>query len=308
MIRVSIVITTYKRPGQLLEALQSCLEQTYMPYEVIIGDDSPDHLTALAIQPLMQAHPDRIRYVKNSPGLGQAGNVNMLFDAAKGDKVVLLHDDDLLLANCLECLVDCFIRNPDIRIAFGKQYIITDDGQVSVERSEGYNGSYFRFSPYEGSVLTAFEAGLGQQIPNNAYMIDAAIVKEIQFRTHDGIMELGNGCEYDFGLRLGLAGHKMYFTDTYTAKYRVSGNSMSNSVTDDAGYQAFRMIKDTPVHSDRAREIRRTRLQERAPVAITQAVNTGKRKDAWEIYFSKWYYKRILSLGGAKRLLYLVFK
>jgi glycosyltransferase involved in cell wall biosynthesis len=308
MNKVSIVITTYRRPVQLLEALQSCLDQTYPPYEIIIGDDSPDDLSMEAIQKMSGQTDLAIRYIKNEPALKQAMNVNMLFNQAKGDYVLLLHDDDLLLPTCLEILISCFVKNPEIGIAFGKQYIITEDGTVSIERSEGYNGSYFRSSEYNGNVLTPFEAGMGQQIPNNAYLIRSEIVKDIQFRTNDGTVSLGNGCEYDFGLRLGVAGHKMFFVDEYTAKYRVASNSMSGSKSDDAGYQAFRLIKSVKTNSKRAEAIKKLRLQERAPIAITQAVNIGLKKEAWKIYFSKWYYKRILSVGGMKRLLYLIIK
>ena len=308
MNKVSIVITTFRRPVQLLEALQSCLDQTYPPFEIIIGDDSPDDLSMEAVQKITSETHLAINYVKNDPALKQAMNVNMLFDEAKGDYVLLLHDDDLLLPNCLETLVSCFVEYPDIAISYGKQYIITEDGTVSIERSESYNNSYFRSAAYNGAVLTPFEAGMGQQLPNNAYLIRSSIVKEIQFRTHDGNLTIGNGCEYDFGLRLGLAGHKMYFIDEYTAKYRVGNDSMSGSKTDDAGYQAFRMIRSLTTTSARAESIRQLRLYERAPIAITQAVNIGLKKEAWNIFFSKWYYKRILSVGGIKRLLYLIFK
>lgn len=307
MIKVSILITTYKRPKLVIEAIKSCLEQSYKPYEIIIGDDSPDEFTEHAVKNLQESTEITIKYIHNIPSLGQAANVNMLFNQANGDKVMLLHDDDSLLPNALATLCNCFEMDPTISVVYGKQYIMTDDGTVSIERSEGYNNYYFRTKMYEGTKLTPLEACIGQQFPNNAYLLNSEIIKKIQFRTHDSHNDIGNGCEYDFGLRIGLAGYKMYFIDEYLAKYRVSDISMSKSKTDDAGYQAFQILKNINVSSQFAKEIKSRRLYDRAPIAITQAVNIGKKKVALSIYLSKWYYKRIFSIGGFKRILYIIF-
>ncbi|MGI4886665.1 MAG: glycosyltransferase family 2 protein [Janthinobacterium lividum] len=308
MITVSIVISTYKRPARLREALLSCIEQTYLPHEIVVGDDSPDNLTKQVVVEMQKQTSVLIRHIHNKPFLKQAANTNMLFSSATGDKVVLLHDDDLLMPEALATMVQCFNDNPDAEVVFGKQHIISDDGIISDESSVSYNTDYYRSKEYEGAVLTPLEAGIGQQFPNNAYMVNTSIVRKIQFRTHDDLnIPLGNGCEYDFGARIGLQGHKMYFIDQFLAKYRISEVSMSKSKTDDAAYQAFRVLKDIPVHSERSKKIKDQRLYDKAPIAITQAVNLRKRKDALSIFFSPWYAKRIISLGGIKRILYIMF-
>ncbi len=300
MFKVSIIITTYKRPDLVVEAIQSCLCQTYPPFEIIIGDDSPDDVTKQSIEQLQLTSNIPIHYIHNQPSLKQARNVNMLFDAVEGDKTVLLHDDDLLLPGALEIMTQAFSENPAIDIAYGKQYVINESGHIEFDNSENFNHSYFRSTLYKGSVLTAYEAGLSQQIPNNGYMIKSAIIKKTKWRT-----DIGNGCEYEFGYRLGVEGYNMYYIDTYTSKYRVAANSMSGSRTDDAAYQTYLILKNAPNHTERSTKIKRQRLTERAPIAITQAIYTSSKKEAASILFSPWYGLRILSPRGFKRLLLL---
>ncbi|WP_282179039.1 glycosyltransferase family 2 protein [Maribacter stanieri] len=303
--KISICIPTYKRPKLVIEAINSCLNQTYPPSEIIIGDDSPDNTTMIAVEKLKKKSAIPIKYLHNKPGLGQMANTNKLFDSISGDKVMLLHDDDQIVPDALESLINVFKNNPDVQITFGKQYIMTDDGEISLERSKIFNDSYFRIEKNDGSILTALESGVGQQFPNNGYLMDRHIVEKIKFRNYGFGDDLGNGCEYDFGLRIGIEGYKMYFLNKFTAKYRVAENSMSQSKSDDSGYQSFRILKDFKVNTTFAEKIRQQRLYERAPIAITQAIHIGKRKEAFSIYFSRWYRKRILSIGGLKRFVYL---
>lgn len=299
---ISILITTYKRPALVVEAINSCLTQTYAPFEIIIGDDSPDDLTKIVVEELQSESPIPIKYIHNKPSLKQARNVNMLFKEASGDKLLLLHDDDLLMPESLETLSAVFNENPSVDVAYGKQYIISYEGEIDPVSSITFNQDFYRETQYAGSVLSSFEAGLSQQFPNNGYLIKSEIAKRLQWRT-----DVGDGCEFDFGYRVGLAGYTTYFVDKFVGKYRLSTNSMSHSKTCDMAYQAFIIMKNSPVTTPRAKEIRARRLYERAPIAITEAVNTGRRKEALAILFSEWYRRRILTPRGIKRVLYISF-
>ncbi|SOD91636.1 glycosyltransferase family 2 protein [Spirosoma fluviale] len=302
MTKVSILIPTYKRPDLLVEAVKSCLEQTYLPYELVIGDDSPDEVTAQVVEELKKESPVTIRYIHNKPSLKQARNINMLFNEAQGDKVMILHDDDLLMPESLETLVNVFERDPSVSVAFGKQYIITDTGEIDPESSITFNQDFYRIEKFEGTALTPFESALCQQFPNNGYLIKAEIIKKMQWN-----IDAGDACDYEFGYRLGLAGYKMYFVNKFLGKYRLSAESISHSRTSDCAYQAYHILSNSKPNSPFSEEVRAKRLYERAPIAITEAVNLGKRGKAVEILFSEWYRKRILSLQGIKRVLYILF-
>ena len=95
---VSICVPTYQRPDLLRQAIASCLAQTYSDIEIIVCDDSKDDASKQMVQSLNKSQ--KIRYYQNRPALGQAGNVNRLFDLAQGDRLVLLHDDDISAPRC----------------------------------------------------------------------------------------------------------------------------------------------------------------------------------------------------------------
>jgi len=304
--RVSIVIPTYKRPGRVLEAIASCLSQIHLPYEVLIGDDSPDEATAQAIASLAPVAGVSLRYMHNKPSLGQVSNVNNLFSQAQGELVMLLHDDDLLLPESLATLTGILNENPEVSLAYGRQYIIEDNGDINAESSISFNRDFYRDAEFEGTVLTPFEAGLGQQIPNNGYLLRAEVLQHIRLRP-----ESGDGCDYDFGFQLGLAGYRPYFINKYLGMYRLSNQGVTtaggHAGGGDAGYQAYRLMRNCQIDTPRAQAIRNRRLYERAPIAITECVVRGKKKEALAIYFGRWYRSRMLSLGGIKRILYILF-
>lgn len=302
MSNVSIVITTYKRPVLVLDAIGSCINQTKLPYEILVGDDSPDNLTADAIATLANTSSVPIRYIHNVPSLKQSRNVNMLFKEATGDKIVLLHDDDLLLPESLETLAKVFEEHPSVSIAYGKQQIISENGEIDPVSSISFNEDFYRRAELEGSVLTPFEAGMSQQIPNNGYMIKTEVAQQLLWRT-----DIGDGCEYDFGFRLGVAGYKTYFVNKFLGMYRLSAQSISGAGGSDMAYQSFKIMRDCQTETVLARSIRERRLYERAPIAITECALRGYRKEALSIYFSKWYRSRILSLRGIKRIAYILF-
>jgi glycosyltransferase involved in cell wall biosynthesis len=302
MSKVSVVITTYKRPVLVIEAIKSCLNQTYLPYEILIGDDSPDNLTADAVANIDNNSPVLIRYIHNVPSLKQARNVNMLFKEAAGDKIVLLHDDDLLLPESLETLNNVFINYPSVSIAYGKQHIIFENGELDPNSSISFNEDFYRRAELEGSILTPFEAGMSQQIPNNGYMVKTEVAQKLLWRT-----DIGDGCEYDFGFRLGVAGYQTYFVNKFLGMYRLSAQSISGAGGSDMAYQSFKIMRDCHTETAMAQSIRSRRLYERAPIAITECALRGYRKEALSIYFSKWYRNRILSLRGIKRIAYILF-
>lgn len=300
--RVSIVIPTYKRPVRVLEAIASCLGQTCLPYEVLIGDDSPDEATAQAIAKLEPVAGVTVRYMHNQPSLGQVRNVNNLFSQAQGELVMLLHDDDLLLPESLATLTAILDEHPEVSLAYGRQYIINDNGDINPESSISFNRDFYRDAEYEGTVLTPFEAALSQQIPNNGYLMRAEILQHLKLRT-----EAGDGCDFDFGLQIGQAGYRPYFINKYLGMYRLSEQAVSNSNTSDCGYQGYRLLRDSTAETPRAQSIRNQRMRERAPIAITECVTRGNKKEALAIYCSRWYRSRMLSLGGIKRILYILF-
>lgn len=300
--RISICIPTYNRPDLLMEALRSCLAQTLQPFEIIIGDDSKNTLSQEAVLELLErgVGADQIKYHKNPVSLGQADNVNNLIGEVIGDKMVLLHDDDLLLPGALATMAAVFENNPKVDAVFGKQYIIDNQGKLDLEKSKQANSYFFRTSEYSEYPLSAIEASVVQQFPNDCYMVGSKTAKQIGYRKKELI---GNAGDFDFGLRLALHGARFQYIDEYLAKYRITDSSVARDGTD-SGFQAFEIISKSGVPKDNLYVD--LILRRKAPIAVREAIAYGRKRDAVKIYFSKWHRKKIFTLGGIKRFFMLM--
>ena len=88
---VSAVIPTYNRPSLVLGAVKSALNQTHPNMEVIVVVDGPDNSTHRALGEI--ADP-RIRIITLPQHQGACGARNAGVQAAKGEWVAFLDDDD----------------------------------------------------------------------------------------------------------------------------------------------------------------------------------------------------------------------
>ncbi|GAB3319814.1 glycosyltransferase family 2 protein [Haloplanus salinarum] len=90
---VSVVIPAYNRPRKLERALQSVLDQQYSAIEIIVVDDysSPPIREVLTVEDLPSSSIQIIRHDENRGG-SAARNTGI--DAAEGEYIAFLDDDD----------------------------------------------------------------------------------------------------------------------------------------------------------------------------------------------------------------------
>lgn len=107
--KVSVIICTYtlERLKDLHEAIQSVMNQTYKPDEIIIAVDHNKEL----FERLKSELPSSIKVVlnTNTPGLSETRNVGIR--ASQGDIVAFIDDDAVAERNWLKNLIYSF-ENP----------------------------------------------------------------------------------------------------------------------------------------------------------------------------------------------------
>lgn len=281
---VSICIPTYKRPDFLSEALDSCFAQTYSPYEILVGDDSPDGDTATLVARYDAANPGKLRYFHNKPSLGQNLNVNALFACAQGDRLVLLHDDDLLLPDALEKLAACWQSHPELDAAFGKQYLIRNDGSPCPQaESDNLNAGYHRVTQNAGSQAAPASAGITGMFPNDGYMVTTALARKIGYRTME---EVGAACDMDFGARLCIAAKHVWFLDDFIASYRLSDDSVGKHALPSP--YTLKILSELAVPEESKAAWRQAK-QHYAPAAVSGYARQGMPRQAIRVYLSKDY-------------------
>lgn len=113
-IRFSVVIPAYNAAATIVRAVQSCLDQSYPPAEIIISDDgSTDGTPAL-----LAAFGHRIRVLAHSGNRGPAGARNAGMDAASGDFIAFLDADDVWHRDKLQLVARALTENNAIRFLF----------------------------------------------------------------------------------------------------------------------------------------------------------------------------------------------
>ena len=98
--KISAIIPVYNGAASLTNAIESILRQTRMPDEIIISDDCSTDATA----EIAAGYSDRVRNVRRSQNGGLSANRNTAVRASRGDWLLFLDHDDVLLPHALESL------------------------------------------------------------------------------------------------------------------------------------------------------------------------------------------------------------
>lgn len=126
---VSVICLCYNHEKFVIESLESVLQQDYPFIELIIVDDgSSDHSVAV-IKNWLRNHP-QIPFIVNSHNIGNTKSFNKALLVAKGDYIIDLAADDVLLPNCIRLQLKKFQESSykNLGIVYGNAEVITEDG------------------------------------------------------------------------------------------------------------------------------------------------------------------------------------
>ena len=107
---MSVLVPTYNGERHLSETIESILNQTRMPDEIIFSDDASTDNTLEILQDYASRYRGLIRVLRNEKNLGLAGNRQRLLEATKCDMVKFFDDDDIMhpcLLELLAALLEC---------------------------------------------------------------------------------------------------------------------------------------------------------------------------------------------------------
>ncbi|MFB2881150.1 glycosyltransferase family 2 protein [Floridanema aerugineum] len=113
--KFTIVITTYNRLSLLRRSIASALAQS-VPCEVVVADDCSSDGTEAYLcnlrEELRAKGDDRLVYHRNSHNMGHAATINAGVQAATGDWIKPVDDDDYLADNCIEEIIKAIALRP----------------------------------------------------------------------------------------------------------------------------------------------------------------------------------------------------
>jgi GT2 family glycosyltransferase len=113
---VSVTIVTYNSSRFIERCLESVLAQKYPHVEVIVVDNASTDGT----REILERFRDRCRIVYNSENIGFAAAQNQAIRMARGDWILTLNPDMLLLPNFIQALVAAGHLDPQVGTVCGK--------------------------------------------------------------------------------------------------------------------------------------------------------------------------------------------
>ena len=124
MSSVSVVLTTRNRPGPLAEALERIAAQTHPELELILVRDGGSPLDQAAEGWIGRLDFPATRLERDDPPAGVARSRNRGVDAARGDAVAFLDDDDLWEPDHVARLAGAFDRDPGLQVAYSDALVL----------------------------------------------------------------------------------------------------------------------------------------------------------------------------------------
>lgn len=296
--KISVIIPTYERPKLLAEALESVMLQTELPGEIIIGDDSGNNQTQDFIQKFNSKSDFKVHYYHHKPALKQGRNVDFLLNRVNHELVLLLHDDDLLLPNCLEVLIEPLKNHPEVVASFGMQYFIKENGEI-IDKSLEWNAKYFKNPANEGIVQGEW-ASIVQMLPNDGFLMRSNVAKQIGYY---GNGRGGDAVDFYFSYRL-AKNRKFFFVNQFTSSYRVCEQSISSSRSTEFMSPIVKILLHDLNNNLENLPVIKKKLKELMNPAISEVIRGGDKKTAIKWMLSEYY--NLFSLRGLKRIFMLM--
>lgn len=178
---ISVIIPTYNRKDMVIRAINSVLNQSLSPYEIIVVDDGSTDGTS-DLFPI-----EGVNYIKIDHS-GFPGDVrNRGVEISKGDYVAFLDSDDIWLDNKLEKQADYFKSNRECRILHTRERWVRNGKEVSQKKRKHKRSGYLFKESLQGCILGP-----------STVLMDKKLFKE--FKGFDARIEVGE--DYDLWLRI----------------------------------------------------------------------------------------------------------
>ncbi len=156
---VSVTVVTYNSGRYIKRCLESVLEQKYGNLEVVVIDNASTDGTG----DILEQFADRCRIYYNAENVGFAAAQNQAIALARGDWVLTLNPDVLLLPNFIHALVEAGHADPKTGTVCGKLLTIRPTFDLPEQQLVDSTGIYFT------PMLRHLDRG-SQEVDNGHYL------------------------------------------------------------------------------------------------------------------------------------------
>ena len=112
----SILISNYNKAKYIKNCINSCLNQNYQNYEILIGDNGSNDGSLEIINNYKSVKLFNVKKDFETTELNQLNILKNIFKYSKGDLIFLLDSDDYFEKNKLQEIVNIFLKHSDKEI------------------------------------------------------------------------------------------------------------------------------------------------------------------------------------------------
>ncbi len=209
---ITIIVPSYNSAHLISTTLDSIIQSTYQSYEVLIIDDESTDNTKVIVEPYLR--DKRFNYIyQDNKGLAGARNTGI--EHAKGQYLVFLDSDDVILPDKLQAQSEYLNTHPEIDLVYSNsQWFVEDDLNNTLP---------VKFPVYEGDVLPFLL--YGNFIHVNSVMVRASKVKQLG-GFDENFRELE---DWDLWMRLAIQKSQFAHTPGILSKVRIRKGSMTSN-------------------------------------------------------------------------------
>jgi len=215
--KISVVILTHERLGELKECLDGIFSQSYKNYEIVIIDDSVNNETEMYIKSLNNPSINYEHRISNE-GIGEKRRLAYL--KTTGDYITFIDDDDYFTrASFFSELVDVFKKNADV------DYIVSDSRVLHENENSCKTHSLnlpriIKASDY----LRSFQFKYDKPASTLGLVVRKEITEKANF---SNLHVMNDTAIYLWAL---VAARKVYHISKPIGNYRMHNNNMSKNV------------------------------------------------------------------------------
>lgn len=228
---VSICIPTYNGEKYLRQCLDSCLDQDFKDYEIIICDDGSQDGSIAILESYATMH-SQITLVKNEKNLGLVENWNKCISFAKGKWIKFVFQDDYITKDCLSVFTDAIDERSHL-IVCQRNFSLPENADNEMKT---YYTQTVRTLENTGYYVDGYftPKQLGTIAMQNMCMNFIGEPSLIFFKKETAIklglfnVHLKQICDFEFALRMGT-NYGLKYLPKKLCTFRIHNDSTTNS-------------------------------------------------------------------------------
>jgi glycosyltransferase involved in cell wall biosynthesis len=221
---LSVIVASYNYGRFLTDAVESVLDQTVLPGEILIIDDCSQDNTLEIGEHYARKYPGLVRYHRNVRNLGTVQSFCTAVSMTGGELVCVLGADNRLRRDYLEKTSGVLKSNPEVAVAY-TDYVLfgSEAGHVYAMFPEAWRGA--RENGFRAIHFPEFDA---EELEKGNYIHGSSLYRRAAYEEAGGYVSDGNPDDYSLFLRMVHSGWKAKKTGGTVLEYRHHSKNQVN--------------------------------------------------------------------------------